>query len=227
MWSVFKSMFQETDIAIQFLAFIPNMIVAIAGWRKRRVLSVPGRIILLFVFHGLFTELTVRLLNLNGIPNMFLIPYYVLIQFSLISYYFCTIYKRKMLKRFALSCYVIFTFYWILHLLFFQDDSRISNYLSAVEGLLVITFLFGHLYDSFGDIKFKTPFFFCINTGFFIYFCGSMLLFLFGNFTYLLPEELLKFIWMLHALLVIVLYSLLGFGLWKDSQQTKPLYYSQ
>lgn len=227
MWDTLKAMFHNTAIAIQFLAFIPNLVVSIIGWKKRSLLSTSGRIILLFVLHGLFTELVIRLLNLNRIPNMFLIPYYILIQFSIMSYYFHTIYKQVMLKRFALITYTVFVLYWILHLIFFQDNARISNYLVAVEGVLVIIFLFGHLYDAFGDIQVRAPFFFWINTAFLLYFPSSMLLFLFGNFTYLLPVELRRLIWIFHALLVLVLYSLLGIGLWKDSQQTKLSYYSR
>ncbi|WP_316821507.1 hypothetical protein [Pedobacter gandavensis] len=154
----------------------------------------------------------------NNLPVLHI---YTMVEFTTIMLFYQVIFKNYIPKRSFWLVIGIFLVFCLLNATYIQDWKIFNTYPRTLESILVISASLYYYYkitrqSLYTQIE-KSPVFW-INTGFFIYFSGSFLLFTISN--YILPYSF-KFnmmVWQFHAFLSIVNNILIFIGLWQHKK---------
>ncbi len=200
-------------IAANFVA-VP---VAVALFRFRH-LGTAMRIVAFYVFLGAFTQIFSSYLNRIHYRNLWLLHFYTPLEFICIVWFYGTVFKGFIKKSVFWGATVGFTMLSALNTLFLQDIDMFNTYARSLEGILVILLCLVWCYRTLLEMKIQRleqdPVFW-VNTGFLLYFSGSVLLFAFSNYIVDINRALNLYIWAFHALFSLLLYFFITLGLWK------------
>lgn len=154
----------------------------------------------------------------NNLPVLHI---YTMVEFTTIILFYQTIFKTYFSKRWAWLVISVFLIFCLVNATYIQDWKMFNTYPRTLESILVIGASLYYYYKITRQTLYtqieKSPVFW-INTGFFIYFSGSFLLFTISN--YILPFSF-KFnmmVWQFHAFLSIVNNILIFIGLWQHKK---------
>lgn len=156
--------------------------------------------------------------NKNNLPVLHI---YTMVEFTCIMLFYQVIFKTYIAKRWFGLLIAVFLAFCLLNATYIQDWKIFNTYPRTLESILVISASLYYYYKITRQTLYtqieKSPVFW-INTGFFIYFSGSFLLFTISN--YILPYSF-KFnmmVWQFHAFLSIVNNILIFIGLWQHKK---------
>lgn len=152
-----------------------------------------------------------------NVSNWFLI--YDILDFSCIFYFFYIILQKKhswifvaFLVLFAALCSFL---YWQYEI---KDFIVVNNYFKGFITFFVLLFsvlwftkLFAEVYIE--DLLNNSTFYFI--SGFVLYYCGTLFLFLLSNYLYHSDSVLFQSYWVVNIVLNFVLRTLLLVGIWK------------
>jgi hypothetical protein len=152
-----------------------------------------------------------------NVSNWFII--YNILSFLAINYFYHNLIQTKFqvfnnlfLLAFILLCYILFVNYQI------KDFLIISTYFKGFITLFVLLFsvlwfvkIFQEVYV---DDLLKNSIFYFIS-GFILYYCGTLFLFLLSNYILRVDTATLHSYWMVNVILNLILRILLLMGLWK------------
>jgi hypothetical protein len=145
--------------------------------------------------------------------------FYDILSFVTIYYFYYEILNRQYKSLFVLSIF-LFTLITLLLLCYSSLDAILINtiFTSSLQTLFVLVFSMFWFIKLFRDANVENLFAnsnFYFISGFIIYYCGTLFLFLFGNYFYKESVALFHEYWILNIILNIVLTTFLLLGLWK------------
>lgn len=105
---------------------------------------------------------------------------------------------------------LVFTVVCVINALFFQSIYTYNSYTKSIEAIICILFAmkyFATIASGTSSIKIIAQPDFYFNAGFFLYFSGAFMLFIFSNFIVSnLSKPDFMIIWTIHASLVLLMY---------------------
>jgi hypothetical protein len=143
---------------------------------------------------------------------------YEILSFSCIFYFYYSTLQSSYIKLYSLFIIAFFILiYFLLQRYSFEDFFIIDSYLTVYTTLFILAFSilwFTKLFDEcYIDNLLRNSTFYFIS-GFLLYYCGTLFLFLFSNHFYKLDSNTFQSYWLLNILLNFVLRTLLLVGLW-------------
>lgn len=141
---------------------------------------------------------------------------YVLLEYLFLLNIFSQFYQSQWRKSVWLLLGSIFTLAWILNITIFSSIWIYPDVILALEAIVIIILVIGYFRKMLKEKKVRQPartFPFWVGSGLLLYFSGNFLLFVFSNFVKDLDSEVFQAVWMVHTLLVILLYLMYTTGL--------------
>ncbi len=185
---------------------------------KYRYLSTAMRCIAFYVFLGGLTQLASSYLNGLRHNNLWVLHWYTPLEFACIVWFYSKVLQGFVKKGLFIAAGLGFTVLSVLNSTFLQDTETFNTYARSLEGILVILFCLSWCYRTLDEMKIQrleqNPVFW-VNTGFLLYFSGTVLLFAFSNYIMDFNRALNLYIWAFHALFSLLLYIFITVGLWK------------
>lgn len=183
------------------------------------------KIFSVFIFLSVLIQIISSFLWFKSINNLPLLHIYVAVGFVSISWFYSAILQDFINKRLIWGTAILFTAFTIINSTFFQPPYTFNSYALTVQAILIIilslsTFLLllndivkGKRMHLIGSINW-------INSGLFIYYTSSILIFYFGDyFTRTFPVFLNQYTWALHAVFSMLMYGCFFIGLWKRPKE--------
>lgn len=174
-----------------------------------------------FVFSTAIIQAISLIMALFKHNNLPLLHLYVPLGFALLIWFYHHILGNFVNKRILIFTALIFSVFSIFNSLFFQPIlSFNSNALTAESVLLIILSIstYSFLLNTFikRDQQLISSLNW-INSGIFIYYTSSLLLFHFGSkiLSVNFPREYSLYSWILHSFFSIIMYTCFFIGLWK------------
>ncbi|WP_157262902.1 hypothetical protein [Pedobacter steynii] len=155
---------------------------------------------------------------LSSKNNLPVLHIYTMIEFSTIMLFYQVVFKDSIARIWFILLISGFLAFCLINAFWIQKWHIFNTYPRTLQSIVIISTSLFYYYKITRQtlyIQIEKSATFWINTGFFIYFSGSFLLFMLSN--YILPLSL-KFnmiVWQLHAFLSCILYSLIFIGLWQ------------
>ena len=206
------------------LSHLPILITVVYAAIRYRSLGPELKVFSWFVFlSGLvqFVSLAFWFVRKNNLP---LLHFYVAAGFVCLAWFYKTVLKGFVDPVIIWVVTGVFLVFTIVNSLFFQPVLTFNSTALTVESILVVilalfTFIF-FLNDivrqtSGKDVRSLN----WINSGLFIYYSSSLLIFYFGaTFTRLFSANLNQYTWIFHSFFSMVMYTFFCIGLWKRSE---------
>ena len=202
---------------------VPILATVIFAATRYRTLGPQLKVFSWFIFlSGLvqFVSLAFWFASRNNMP---LLHFYVAAGFACLAWFYTTVLKGFIdaaIIWFATIAFLVFT---AVNSLFFQPFLTFnSNALTAESVLIIILALFTYIFflndivrETGGrDIRSLT----WINSGLFIYYSSTLLIFYFGaTINQVFSKDLSQYTWIFHSFFSVVMYIFFCIGLWKRS----------
>lgn len=187
------------------------------GTIKYRKLSGASKLTYWYlIISALFTSMSLlisRYYHKNSMPVTHL---FTLVELSFIIFIYKSLLHAGKKNNFYILLITAFTAICILNAIFFQSIYTYNSYTKSIEAIICILFAmkyFAAITSGIISEKTFTNDGFYFNTGFFLYFSGAFMLFVFSNFiiTNLSLSNFL-IIWTIHAALVLLMYLFFTLG---------------
>jgi hypothetical protein len=179
------------------------------------------RIFSWFLFLSGFIQIVSSILWFNKQNNLPLLHLYVAAGFLCLAWFYTGVLKGFISQKIIWGGAIVFTCFTIINSFFFQDIHTFNSNALTVESVLVIILSLVTFIVLLNDIvkEQKLPLVKSlnwINSGLFIYYTSSLIIFYFGDlFTKRFPVFLNRYTWAVHTLFLLVMYSCFFVGLWK------------
>ena len=151
-------------------------------------------------------------------PNLHILHVYTILEFNVIALFYFTFFGYFYSRSLVPVLMIGFTLLSALNSAFLQPLNRYNTYARGLEAILIIGLTVLCFYKMLTELSTKRldkhPVFW-INTGFLLYFAGSLFFLILSNA--LLDKSdrtLILTIFGLHALLMVTMHLLIGVGLW-------------
>ncbi|SEW44376.1 hypothetical protein SAMN05428988_5752 [Chitinophaga sp. YR573] len=156
--------------------------------------------------------------------NMPLLHIYVATGFICLAWFYQTLLKGFIKSKIIWLVAILFLIFTIINSLFFQSIFTFNSNALTVESILIIILALFTYRFFLNDIVKETSRYDIkslnwINSGLFIYYSSSMLIFYFGSvITSTFTRNLNLYTWVFHSFFSIVMYTCFFIGLWKRSK---------
>jgi hypothetical protein len=186
------------------------------GLMNYRQLSVSAKLIHWYlIVSALFTGASLLLskYHQNSMPVSHL---FTVVELAIIVLFYKKLMDVGKKSNMYYHVIVVFAVICILNALFFQSIYTYNSYTKSVEAIICILFAMKYFAviasdTSSAKIMAKPDFYF--NAGFFLYFSGAFMLFVFSNFIVTnLSVSGFYTIWTIHAALVLLMYLIFSAG---------------
>ncbi|CCH02947.1 hypothetical protein FAES_4948 [Fibrella aestuarina BUZ 2] len=163
----------------------------------------------------LVSHLTAHVLH---VPNTYILHGYTILEFNIIALVYGRFFGHFYSRFFVPWLMAGFTVLALLNSAFIQPPTGGNAYARGLEAILVIALALLAFYKLLNELSArrldKQPIFW-INTGFLLYFAGSLFFLLFSNVVLYDSNQTLKFaVFALHVLLIVMMHVLISIGLW-------------
>ncbi len=201
-------------------SYIPLLVTVAYGFWRYHHFGRELRIFSWFIFLSGFIQFTSLILWLLDQNNLPLLHLYVPLRFILLVWFYqilLTGYLHKRVLHWAAGLLVLFS---LFNTLFLQDAFTFNSNALTLESVLMVVLSLStfslHLNEWVRTKKKRVlSSLNWINSGIFLYYASNLLLFYFGqSIMHVLPVELSRFSWVLHALFSSVMYVCFFIGLW-------------
>jgi len=202
------------------LAYVPLGTSAIwCVWRFNR-LRKEFRVLAAYVLLSAAVQGVAEVLSQFGINNLSLSHAYTVLGFLFLNQFYKMLLDALVPSIWFKGLSIGFVLFAIATVLFWQPLDTFNSATLTVQAVVLIiyalsTFILTLTEGKSETLKVKLKSLNWINSGMFIYFSGSMLLFFNGgDIMHSISEDWTRYMWILHDLLVTVLHSFLLVGLW-------------
>ncbi len=203
-------------------ASIPVYIVAIYAAIVYRKLGRELKIFTYFIFLSGLIELSSTILWYNTMNNFPLLHIYVVVGFLTQIWFYFEVLKKFINIKLIWAVGALFTIFTITNSIFFESIYSFNSNALTVQSVLVIILSISTFMLFLNDIvKNETDIALIkslnwINSGLFIYYSSSLLIFYLGDFfTKNYSVTLNQYTWTIHTIFLIVMYICFFVGLWK------------
>lgn len=200
---------------------LPVLVTSSYGLIVYRRLTGELKIFSWFLFLSGIIQIISSILWFNKKNNLPLLHLYVAGGFLCLAWFYATVLKGFINQKIIWAGAILFTCFTVINSLFFQQINTFNSNALTVESVLVIIMSLFTFIALLNDIVKEQKLRLIkslnwINSGLFIYYTSSLLIFYFGDlFTKRFPVFLNQYTWTLHTLFLLVMYSCFFVGLWK------------
>jgi len=174
------------------------------------------RIILFYLLVSGCINLAAIVLASKGMHNLFLLHFYTIIEFAILSMFFRDIIKGKFITRFITCSIFAFTALCIINFVFLQSLDKFNTYTRPIEAIFLIAYSLSY-FERESRIDHELSW---VNnpvswmvTGILLYFSGALFQFTFSNVVSIeVSHDIKVLIWNIHATLVLIMYILFAIG---------------
>jgi hypothetical protein len=165
-----------------------------------------------------FITLVTWFYKLNNMP---LLHFYVAAGFTNLALFYRAVLRDVLDKKIISIVILVFLAFTLTNSIFIQDIFLFNSYALTVESVLIIILSLSTYVLLLNDIVKETRIHAIkslnwINSGLFIYYASSLLIFYFGDLiTLLSPSYLVRYTWVLHSAFLMIMYACFFVGLWK------------
>lgn len=205
---------------INTYSFIPTLLLALYTLVIYKELPAQLKTFSRFVFLSGIIELLSRICWFYQKNNMPLLHIYVAGGFVLVALFYQHVLKDVIHKNIIPAILVAFLLFTGINSLFIQPIYTFNSNALTVEAILIIVLSLSTFIFLMNDIV-KKKFVHLvksinwINSGLFIYYSSSLLIFHYGNLiTLFAPSHLVKYTWVLHSFFSAIMYCCFFAGLW-------------
>jgi hypothetical protein len=187
------------------------------GAIKYRQLSGEAKLIYWYlVISAIFTVLSLLIARFYHKNTMPVTHLFTLIESGFILFFYKTLLGVEKRNHSYIYLFLAFTIACIINAFFFQSIYTYNSYTKSIESIICILLAmnyFAAIASGTIPTKISTSAGFYFNAGFFLYFSGAFMLFVFSNFiiTNLSLNNFL-IIWTIHASLVLLMYLFFTFA---------------
>jgi hypothetical protein len=194
-------------VIVPFSILLPIVI----GMIKYKVLSGSAKLLLLYlIISALFTGIALLVGRYYHMNNMPVTHLFTIIEFVILVAYYRKISEPVRKNSFYYLLICLFVLLCIVNALFFQSIYTYNSYTKSIEAIICILFALNYFAAIAAGSPSKKPVTqpdFYFNAGFFLYFSGAFMLFVFSNFIISnLSLHNFLIIWTIHAALVLLMY---------------------
>lgn len=181
------------------------------GIIKYRQLSNAAKLVHWYlIISAVFTGISLLISRYYHENSMPVTHVFTLIELGMITFFYKTLFKTDKKNSFYNYIILVFAVVCVINALYFQSIYTYNSYTKSIEAIICILFAmkyFAAIASGSSSIKIKAAPDFYFNAGFFLYFSGAFMLFVFSNFiiTNLSLNNFL-IIWTIHAALVLLMY---------------------
>jgi hypothetical protein len=197
------------------LVIVPLSILLplLIGALKYRQLSVSAKLIHWYlIVSAIFTGTSLlisRHYHQNSMPVSHL---FTLVELGMITFFYKALFGAGKKNNVYNYIILVFAVVCVMNVLFFQSIYTYNSYTKSIEAIVCILFAmkyFAAMASGTSSTNIITAPDFYFNTGFFLYFSGAFMLFVFSNFiTTNLSLNNFYIIWTIHSSLVLLMYIL-------------------
>ncbi len=208
-----------SDTIIRY-AYVPVVITAAYAAIIYKKLGQELRIISVFIFLSALVQIVSTLLWYQSENNLWLLHIYVAAGFLVLTRFYNSVLKGFIHKKVLLVIAVLFTIFTILNAVIFQGIFTYASMSLTVESILIIilslstfTLLLDDLVkESKATIVTSVNW---INSGLFLYYSSSLLLFYFGELIMtLFSRNANLYTWVVHFAFLTIMHACFFIGLW-------------
>jgi len=206
---------------IIIFSHIPILVTAVYAGVNYRSLGRELKIFTGFIFLSWIIQFTSLVFWFSRENNLPLLHVYTAVGFVLLAWFYRAVLQDFMDRRVIEAVAVLFFLFTVVNTWFFQPIFTFNSYALTAESVLVIILSLSTYMLLLNDIvkekrKQDIPSLHWINSGLFIYYSSSLLIFYFGALiTHAFPKDLSRYTWVLHSFFSIVMYTCFFVGLWK------------
>jgi hypothetical protein len=209
------------------LALVLLITTSIVGLLRFRQLSTGLRYLAALTWLYLLVEGTAMLLGKLKLPNLFLIPLVVVGEFWLLTMVFKHALRWPAFNRFAPWVMGLLTAYVLLDSVFSFQAARFKPSVLVLSTLFTLTlaglYFRKLLHELHVDTLRREPMFW-VATALMVSALGELLISLFSNYILInYSPQVSVYVWAIHTLLGLVVYSFYGWALWIDSRRVATL----
>jgi hypothetical protein len=207
----------DAKFFMQFTVPLSILLPIFLGLVKYRRLRQPAKIILLYVIvSAVANGFSIIISKYGHMNNMPVVHVYTVVEILIIISYYKAVLEHGKKNNLYLFIAITFTVVSIVNALFFQSIYLYNSYTRSLEAIICLLFAINYFAKSASTpsthkVLKEADFYF--NAGFFLYFSGALMLFIFSNFVIQnLKSHDYLIIWAIHAGLVLLMYLLFSIG---------------
>ena len=215
----------KLDNWILFASTLVVLFAAVYAVFVHKQVTKELRFFLGFVFLSGIIQLVSLIIWFNSINNMPLLHIYVAVGFIFLALFYADILHGFIKRKVILYIIITFSLFTIVNSLFIQNIRTYNSYALTVECILIIILSISTYLFSLEDlVKEKRQELWksisWINSGLFIYYTSSLIIFNFAHFFFSDPNfkifsrDFNLQTWMLHSFFSTVMYCCFIIGLW-------------
>lgn len=189
------------------VAVVPLGLAGLSALIRRQYLSPPLRWLAAAIALAMLTELVSRLIRLQHLPNLFLLPAYTVGEFTLLVLLYREALESERFTRLVPWLLGTFAAYTLLASLTTPDLSSFNSVQRVVESVVVLTcvgLFFRKLLNELTVESLRREPLFWVSLGLLIYFVGNVHIFLFSNYLLSYSKAFNLTVWSIHAVLYMV-----------------------
>ena len=209
------------------IASIPVILAGIIAIKRFKQFGPELKAFSYFIFLSCFIEIISKSLWFLRIPNLSLLHLYVLLGFILQSLFYAKVLKGFISEKVIWILVLFFSVFTVLNSFLFQDlNSFNSNALTVQSVIIIILSISTYMLFLNDIVKKKTDINLVkslnwINSGFFLYYSSSLLIFYLGDFISKNYSPILnQYTWAIHTMFLIVMYGCFMIGLNRNFKKT-------
>ncbi len=178
----------------------------------------------LFLFLSVVVQCLGVALWLSGVNNMPLLHLYVLAGFLGLLYFYASVFYQYINARILWVVAGGYLLFVVVDTLFFEPIMTYNTVANVVEAALVIILALA-AYQLLLQPAVRTAKghelggLLWVNSGLFIYYASTLLLFYFGDLLMALSVQASQYSWLYHAFFTVLMYSCIIIGLWKQASR--------
>lgn len=205
---------------IILISDLPIFVSTVYGVMVFKQLGKELKAFFYFLFLSGIISLVSLIFWLNGMNNLPLLHIYVAGGFYFLAVFYMLVLRRFINGKIIWSIIILFLVFTLINSLFVQTIFTFNSYALTLESVFIIilslstyiVLLDDIVRDSLRGLSKSLNW---INSGLFIYYTSSLLIFYFGNtITHSLSKEVSRYTWVLHSFFSVIMYSCFFFGLW-------------
>ena len=209
-----------SEILIKF-AYVPITLLAIYTAVLYKKLPAELRIFSRYIFVSAVVQLASAALWFNSLNNLWMLHIYVAIGFVVLTNFYNAVFKGFANPRIINGVAVLLVIFTIVNATFIQGWLNYASNSLTVESVLIVIYclstyilLLDQTVKESKEALMKSLHW--INTGLFIYYSSSLLLFYFGDMIIQRFSRALNlYTWSFHIIFMFTMYLCFLIGLWK------------
>lgn len=200
---------------------LASIVYASAVYRK---LGKHVRIFYWFLLLSGLVQLSSLALWFKQVNNLYLLHVYVPLGFGCLTFFYHSILKGIIHRQVLWIILLLFVAFSIINSAFIQLPHTYNSYALTIESILIVIYSLSTFTFTLNSIARETRIsriqsLNWINSGLFIYYTSSLLIFYFGSHLAVHKAPIVaKYAWAFHAFFSIIMYVFFTIGLWKEQR---------